>query len=112
MIMQQVQKQNIGNIDEAALPNVEKIVNAAKMNIQFAINKDTYALENIHLDLNDSDVDALNAIDEKTKVAIENIYMDIAVGTDTVDAIKVPEEALEVQPIDALQLMTAFMGQQ
>ncbi|MCF0134592.1 MAG: hypothetical protein HUJ72_12055 [Blautia sp.] len=107
------QAQSMGQVDEEMLPIIEKIVDAAVVNMQFDVNKDTYALEKIHMDLNDSDIEALNAIDEGTKIVVNDIYMDITTGFDTLDAIEVPAEALEAEPIDAMQLLAAYMmGQQ
>ncbi|MDO4615044.1 MAG: hypothetical protein Q4B15_05375 [Lachnospiraceae bacterium] len=125
LIQQSVEAQS-GDMDDetkAAVELVYGFMDPISVNISYVINKDTFATESIHMDLNDTDMEALNAMiapliesyygagdDEEIPemvLSLEDISIDATYTYNDVAEIVVPSEASSATEIDVDELMNS-----
>lgn len=106
--------------EEMAL--VESMLGGFKMDMNYVIDKETYAAKTCHVDFNDSDLSVFNSMlsqmvgglfssedgssSANVSFVLNDLSMDMDFAYDTVDSIEIPEEALSAELIDINELVT------
>lgn len=100
---------------EEIMDTISGVLGGLTMNYVMGINKDTYQLETIHMDMNDSDLSGLNQVissilaSSGQNVAVEltanNFSVDATCSYNDVSEITVPADALATEAVDISSML-------
>lgn len=108
-----------GSIPEDSMEMIESVLGGLIMNYVMGINKETYALDTVHMDFNGSDLSSLNDLIASVLVAgsAEGMSVELTLNDFSVDGtctynnvteITVPADALAAEVVDTSEIESAM----